>query len=98
MTIKKTQEGTTLTVVLEGELNTQTAPQLEAELPADMEGVDLLILDLTAVQYLSSAGLRVILVAQQSLADRGGVTVRGASEDLREIFEVTGLDEILTFE
>ena len=98
MTIKKTQEGTTLTVVLEGELNTQTAPQLEAELPADMEGVDLLILDLTAVEYLSSAGLRVILVAQQSLADRGGVTVRGASEDLREIFEVTGLDEILTFE
>lgn len=98
MTIRKTLEGTTLTVVLEGELNTQTAPQLEAELPADMEGIDRMILDLTAVEYLSSAGLRVILAAQQSLADRGGVTVRGASEDLREIFEVTGLDEILTFE
>ena len=85
MKITKKQEGTTLTVILEGELNTQTAPSLEAELPADMEGVDNLI-------------LRVILAAQQGLEDRGGVTVRGASEEIKEIFEVTGFDDILNFE
>ncbi len=98
MKITKKQEGTTLTVILEGELNTQTAPSLEAELPADMEGVDNLILELSGLEYLSSAGLRVILAAQQGLEDRGGVTVLGASEEIKEIFEVTGFDDILNFE
>ncbi len=98
MTIEKKQEGKTLTLTLEGELNTLTAPALEAELPPDMEGIDNLILDMTKLTYMSSAGLRVILIAQQALEDRGTVTARGASEDLREIFEVTGFDDIITFE
>ncbi len=98
MKITKTQEGTTLTVALEGELNTQTAPQLEEALPPDLEGVDQLILELSGLEYLSSAGLRVILAARQALEDRGGVTVRNASRDLKEIFEVTGFDDILNFE
>ena len=98
MKITKKQEGTTLTVTLEGELNTLTAPNLEAELPADMEGVDNLVLEMAGLEYLSSAGLRVILAAQQALEDRGGVTILHASDEIKEIFEVTGFDDILNIE
>ena len=98
MRISIKQEGTILTLALEGELSTPTAPQLEEALPPGMKGVDQLILDASELLYLSSAGLRIILKARQELEGRGGVTVRNASKELMDIFEVTGFDDLLTFE
>ena len=98
MTIQKKSEGGKLTIALEGRLDTTTAPQLEAELRTSLEGVTDLTFDLGALDYISSAGLRVLLSAQKIMNRQGEMVVRNASEDLMEIFEVTGFVDILTIE
>ncbi|MCR4818800.1 MAG: STAS domain-containing protein [Fretibacterium sp.] len=95
MKINKTQNGAELTVSLEGQLDTTTAPELESALEG-LGGVTSLVIDITKLDYISSAGLRVLLVAQKNLEKNGGsLTVVGVNEDVKEIFEVTGFDEIL---
>ncbi|QNM05328.1 STAS domain-containing protein [Qiania dongpingensis] len=98
MTISKIQIESELTVILEGRLDTTTAPELEAELKQSMDGVDCLILDMEKLVYLSSAGLRVILGAQKQMNKQGKLLVRHVNDTIMEVFEVTGFTDILTIE
>ena len=98
LNITKNADGKALTVVLEGRLDTTTAPQLEAELKTAVDGVEDLIFDIEKLQYISSAGLRVLLSAQKVMNKQGSMVVRKASEEVKEIFEVTGFSDILTIE
>ncbi len=98
MEIRKTLNGNHLTVAVDGRLDTATSPSLERELKASYGGVEKLTLDLTNLEYVSSAGLRVILAAEQEMSRKGGMTVKGVSADVMEVLEVTGFSEILVFE
>ena len=98
MTIEKTLNGTELTINLIGRLDTTTAPQLEAELKQNISGVEKLVLNFAALEYLSSAGLRVLLAAQKVMNKQGEMSIRNVNETIAEIFEVTGFSDILTIE
>ncbi len=96
MTIEKTQNGGDLVVSIEGRLDTITAPELEAALKASLDGVKTLTLDLKKLEYISSAGLRVLLSAQKVMSRQGEMKVTNVNETIAEIFEVTGFSDILT--
>ena len=98
MNIAKTSEGTKLTLALEGRLDTTTAPQLEAEVRDALTGVNELVLDFSQLEYLSSAGLRVILAAQKLMNKQGKMVIHHVNEIIMEVFEVTGFSDILTIE
>ena len=98
MTIEKNLNGTELTVVITGRLDTTTAPQLEAELNQSIAGVEKLVLDFTSLEYLSSAGLRVLLATQKTMNKQGEMLIKNVNETIHEIFEVTGFIDILTIE
>ncbi len=98
MTIEKNLRGDELTITLTGRLDTTTAPQLEAELKACLADVAHLVLDFGALDYLSSAGLRVLLGAQKQMNKQGDMVVRNVNETIAEIFDVTGFCDILTIE
>ena len=98
MTIEKTLNGTELTINLIGRLDTTAAPQLEAELKQNISGVEKLVLNFAALEYLSSAGLRVLLAAQKVMKKQGEMIIRNVNETIAEIFEVTGFSDILTIE
>ena len=98
MTIEKNLNGTELTVTVAGRLDTTTAPQLEAEFKQSLAGVEKLVLDFTALEYLSSAGLRVLLAAQKVMNKQGEMIIKNVNETIHEIFEVTGFIDILTIE
>ena len=96
MTMNKTMEGDQLTILLEGRLDTTTAPQLEEELKASVAGVKKLVMDFEKLDYLSSAGLRVLLSMAKKHPNH--VTLSGANETVREIIEQTGFDSVLHVE
>ena len=96
--IKKTPNGNDLIVALKGRLDTLTSPQLEEELNADLGSVENLSFDFSGLEYISSAGLRVLLSAQKTMNTKGSMTVKNVSEEIREIFDVTGFSDILTIE
>lgn len=98
MNIMKTTEGSVLNLALEGRLDTTTAPQLEAELRNSMNGITILNMDFEKLEYLSSAGLRVLLAAQKTMNKQGKMVIRHVNETIREVFEVTGFTGILTIE
>lgn len=98
MTITKTAKGNALTIALEGRLDTSTAPELEAELNASLDGVTDLTLDFSQLLYLSSAGLRVILSAQKRMNKQGQMVVTHVCDAIMEVFEITGFVDILTIE
>lgn len=98
MTITKTENGTSLTLSLEGRLDTTTAPQLEAEVKQSFAGKTELLLDFEKLVYLSSAGLRVILAAQKIMNKQGKMTIKNVNETIMEVFEITGFVDILTIE
>lgn len=98
MTIQKINNGAELTLLLSGRLDTTTAPQLESELKASLDGIEKLTLDFAALDYLSSAGLRVLLAAQKTMNKQGSMVVRSVNETIAEIFDVTGFCDILTIE
>ncbi len=98
MTINKTQNGSDLTIALVGRLDTMTAPELEAELNNDLPGAGSLVLDFTDLDYISSAGLRVLLSAHKAMSGKGGMKVKNVNEIVREVFEVTGFADILDIE
>ena len=98
MNIMKTTEGSALNLALEGRLDTTTAPQLEAELRNSMNGITVLNMDFEKLEYLSSAGLRVLLAAQKTMNKQGKMVIRHVNETIREVFEVTGFTGILTIE
>lgn len=98
LNIHKTREEGRLEFALDGRLDTLTAPQLETEVREDIETVKDLVFDLSYLTYISSAGLRVLLSAQKIMNRQGTMVVRNASEEIRDIFDVTGFSEILTLE
>ena len=98
LNIKKTINGSELDVALEGRLDTLTAPTLESELEASVEGIDKLVMDFADLKYISSAGLRVLLTAPQQMEDRGGLLVKNIAPDIKEILDVTGFSDILNIE
>ena len=98
MTITKKTEGNALTITLEGRLDTSTAPELEAELGASLDGITDLTLDLDQLLYLSSAGLRVILGAQKRMNKQGTMKVVHVADAIMEVFEITGFVDILNIQ
>ena len=99
MTITKTLNEKELTIALEGRLDTTTSPELENELAQSIEGVESLVFDLRDLEYISSAGLRVLLSSQKKMSQREGeMKVRNVSENIMDIFDITGFTEVLTIE
>lgn len=97
MKIEKKAEGTKLTVALEGRLDTNTAPELEKALSEDIAKAEEMILDLEKLEYISSAGLRVLLSTHKKMGD-GKLIIRNVNELVMEVFEVTGFVDVLTIE
>ena len=98
MTIEQNRIDNALTVALEGRLDTMTAPELEETLKTALEGVTELTFDLEKLDYISSAGLRVLLSAQKTMNRQGSMKVQHVNEIISEVFEVTGFSDILTVE
>ena len=98
LNITKNIHETELTVALTGRLDTVTAPELEKELKASLDGVSALTIDMAALEYISSAGLRVLLSAQKIMNKQGEMKVVHGNETIMEIFEVTGFSDILSIE
>ena len=98
MTISKTLEGNNLTLALEGRLDTTTSPDLEETLGASLDGVTALVFDFTKLDYLSSAGLRVLLSAQKRMNKQGSMKLVHVNDAVKEVFEITGFADFLTIE
>lgn len=98
MEIKKTSNGSALTLALVGRLDTTTAPQLEEVVTSSLEGITDLTLEFSELEYISSAGLRVLLAAQKIMNHQGTMTVKHVNADILEVFEITGFSDILTVE
>ena len=98
MDIQKTKDNSTLTLAVTGRLETTTAPELEEVIKTELEGISELIFDLSGLEYISSAGLRVILSAQKKMNLQGSMKVTGVKDIVMEIFEITGFTDILTIE
>ena len=98
MNITKTQNGTSLTISLEGRLDTTTAPELEQALKGGMDAANTLTLDFSKLDYISSAGLRVLLSAHKVMSKKGGMKVTNVNEMVMEVFDVTGFADILNIE
>ena len=98
MNIEMNASGTTLAVALSGRLDTATSPELDTALKANLEGVERLEFNFAALDYLSSAGLRVLLSAQKTMNKQGSMVLRNVNETIMEIFEITGFCDVLTIE
>ena len=98
MEIIKNQNGGSLTIALEGRLDTTTAPELEKEIKLSLVGVTELVMDFAKLDYISSAGLRVLLAAHKTMMKQGSMKVVHANEMVMAVFEVTGFEDILTIE
>ncbi|MDO4810739.1 MAG: STAS domain-containing protein [Eubacteriales bacterium] len=98
MNISKIENERSLTLALAGRLDTTTAPQLEQAVNESIDGITELIFDLEKLDYVSSAGLRVLLAAQKRMNKQGSMTVKNICSDIMEVFQITGFTEILTIE
>ena len=98
MEIIKTLEGNTLTIALTEKLDTNSAPELEEVLSRSLDGVEKLIFDFKKLNYLSSAGLRVLLNAQKEMSKKGCMIIRHVNDVIMDIFDMTGFSTILTIE
>lgn len=98
MNIIKNENGSALEVILEGRLDTVTAPELDNELKGCLDGVTDLTFNMEKLDYISSSGLRVLLSTQKIMNSKGSMKITNANEMVMEIFEVTGFADILTIE
>ena len=98
MKINKTTENNTIILAVEGRIDTTTAPQLEAEVKSSTESAECIVIDFSKVEYISSAGLRVLLSGHKLMNAKGGLKLINVSEDIMEIFDVTGFTDILNIE
>ena len=96
--VDKKSEGKNLTLSLYGKLDTTTAPELEEVIKNELSGIENLVFDISNLEYISSAGLRVLLSAQKVMTVQGSMIIKGVSEEIAEIFEVTGFNNIFTIE
>ena len=98
MEIIKKEDGNKLEIALEGRLDTITAPQLEEKLKDVKDTVTELYFDFAKLDYISSAGLRVLLAAQKMMNKQGNMTVKNVNDEIKEVFDITGFSDILTVE
>ena len=98
MTITKNLNGDQLVIALEGRLDTMTAPDLEQEIKTSLDNVKDLVVDMKNLEYVSSAGLRTLLIAKKTLHNKGNVKIINANDIVKEVFEVTGFDNLLDIE
>ena len=99
MKITKKKEGTTLTIALEDSLNTNTAPELEAELNGCLDDVKKLIFDMKDLNYISSAGLRILFATHKTMGKQGGsMIVKNICDEVKDIFDMTGFGQVFTVE
>ena len=98
MTIDKNKTGDKLTIALKGRLDTTTAPQMESVVREELADVKELVIDLSGLDYMSSAGLRVMLAAQKKMNTQGTMVVKNVNEMIKEVFDITGFSDILTIE
>jgi anti-sigma B factor antagonist len=98
MNIVKNRDGNKLNVIIDGKLDTASAPQLEALVNNELEGVEILVLDLAKLKYTSSAGLRTILLAQKTMNKQGKMILKHVGDDVLDVFDMTGLTDLLTIE
>ncbi|MDY6285641.1 MAG: STAS domain-containing protein [Fibrobacter sp.] len=98
MNINKNLAGQTLTIAVDGRLDTLTASELDAEIQGKLDGISELVFDFQNLDYISSAGLRILLSAQKVMNKQGRMVIRNAKSEVKEIFEVTGFNDILTLE
>ncbi|MBQ3466111.1 MAG: STAS domain-containing protein [Firmicutes bacterium] len=96
MTINKEIQDKTMTLKLAGRLDTTTSPELEEELKASLDGIEDLRMDFSELEYISSAGLRILLAAQKTMNKQGTMSITGVNDTIMEIFEITGFSDILT--
>lgn len=98
MTIEKLVDNKTITLKVAGRLDTTTSPQMEATIDGCIADANDLILDFSALEYISSAGLRVILKAQKAMNAKGSMKLTGVNDSIMEVFDITGFIDILTIE
>lgn len=98
MEIIKQKNGNTFDISLVGRLDTTTAPQLDEVVTGELEGVETLNFDFAQLEYISSAGLRVLLSAQKIMNKQGSMIIKNVNDDINEVFEITGFSDILTIE
>lgn len=98
MEITKKGEAPDLTIAVAGRLDTTTAPELESVTKTSLDGVKSLTFDLTDLEYISSAGLRVLLATQKTMSKQGKMVVTGVQDPVMDVFEVTGFSSILDIE
>ena len=98
MTVNKNKNGTSVIYAVSGRLDTTSAPELEKIIRTELEGITELTFDLSGLDYISSAGLRILLTAQKTMNAQGSMKVKGVNEIVAEIFDVTGFSDILTIE
>ncbi|MGN0243686.1 MAG: STAS domain-containing protein [Lachnospiraceae bacterium] len=98
MMIEKKIENDKITLMISGRLDTTTAPELEAEIDTCIAGAKELVFDMTDLEYISSAGLRVILKAQKIMNSQGSMKLTGVQDSIMEVFDITGFLDILTIE
>lgn len=98
MEIIKNKNENTFEITLQGRLDTTTAPQLEEVITGELDGVEVLTLDFLKLDYISSAGLRVLLAAQKKMNKQGRMSIKNVNSDINEVFEITGFSDILTVE
>lgn len=96
MKIENTKNGAALVLKVTGRLDTTTAPELEAALKDSLEGITDLTFDFADLEYISSAGLRVLLIAIKKMNAQGTLVVKNANELVMEVFEVTGFKDLMT--
>lgn len=95
MNFEKSQDGSVLTVSLAGEIDSMNTPELEERLIKEIEGVKELIFDFKELEYISSAGLRVLLTMQKTMKSQGSMVIKNTNEEVMEIFKVTGFVRLL---
>lgn len=98
MDVDLTREGTRLVVTVSGRLNTGTAPDFESQLIPSLDGITELVIDFSGLDYISSAGLRIILFAQKTMNRQGSMVIRSVKPEIYEVFEMTGFLDFLTIE
>ena len=98
MDIREVRDGSNLTLYLEGQLDTTTVKVLNTALDGRLGGVACLVLDMENLTYISSAGLRSLLINQKIMSKQGKMVVRNVNETIMETFQLTGFQKILTIE
>lgn len=98
MTITNERNDDQLNITVEGRLDTTTAPQLETFLSENTDGVKDIVMDMEKLEYISSAGLRVLLAAHKKMNKAGSLTLKNVCDEVMEVFEMTGFADILTIE